>query len=158
MTMTQEAPSITASLYVGQTQPDGTIYLGYLLDPQDGQLKDCFTTAGDAKNAKGCRLRLNFNDAASYAKNLDAHGHDDWQAPADYIMREQYLAKSTGDFNGTYKDKFKSGEYETHYTSGTTHPRCANYGAIQYFDKEDQSWDSKSNVGYVRPVRFEYRR
>jgi len=158
MEMVLEEQSCTTTLSIGQTQADGTIYLGHLPDPEDGQLKECFTTAGDAKNAKGCRLRLNFNDAATYAKNLDAHGHNDWQVPADYVLNEQYQAKNTGDFNGTYKDKFKSGEHETHYTSGTSHPRCANYGTVQYFDKGDQTLDSKSKVGYVRPVRFEYRR
>jgi hypothetical protein len=56
---------------IGDTMPDGTIFAG--VSPDTG--KAMFATAADAP------LSYTFNEARKYAKDLDAHGHQDWRVP-----------------------------------------------------------------------------
>jgi hypothetical protein len=56
---------------VGDTMPDGTVFAG--ISPDTG--KAMFATSADAP------LSYIFNEAQKYAKDLDAHGHQDWRLP-----------------------------------------------------------------------------
>lgn len=63
-------PSI-ADAKVGDRMPDGTIYAGK--SPDTG--KPMYTTPVDAPKP------LKWKKAMGYAKNLEAHGHNDWRLP-----------------------------------------------------------------------------
>ena len=64
-------PGDNAVPCIGHRMPDGTIYAG--ISPDTG--KPMYATPADAP------LTMTFNDAVSYAKKLDAHGHTDWHVP-----------------------------------------------------------------------------
>ena len=49
-------------------------------------------------------LTMHFNQAAEYAKNLQAHGHHDWVVPDKDILNEMFNNKSAGAFKGTYNE------------------------------------------------------
>jgi hypothetical protein len=64
--------AIPTELALGAVMPDGTIYAG--VSPDTG--RPMFATPKDAP------LTLTFDEAAEYAKELDAQGHKDWRVPA----------------------------------------------------------------------------
>lgn len=90
--------------FPGNQMADGSIYLGYHAG------KDWFVAAEDARDERGERLALTFNQAAAYAKKLDVHGHKDWMLPPGFgdedgeadIAYEMFRHGRTGAFRGTY--------------------------------------------------------
>jgi hypothetical protein len=96
------------ALEVGQLTAEG-IYIGCLKD-ESGVEKDYFAAPTDVQDGNGKRLSLNFNDAAEYAQNSTALGHNDWVVPtgrSDYngapnVLNAMFNNKSTGAFKGTF--------------------------------------------------------
>jgi hypothetical protein len=60
---------LSAGFAVGDVMEDGTILAGYY------EGKPFYTTPADAPGI------YTFDEAASYARNLDANGHRDWRVP-----------------------------------------------------------------------------
>lgn len=133
----------------GHKMIDGSIYLGYVEE------SFWFVTAEDAKDKDGKRLRMTFNQAADYAKNLKAHGHKDWIVPplasdeTPDILGRMYGWQRKGAFNGTYAE---GGEFvsERWYLSSSMRGNGAfaksfNAGLVFSLNKED--------AAYVRCVR-----
>lgn len=136
---------------VGETQPDGSIYLGYY------NSKDWFVTATDAKDSKGKSLRLSFNAAASYAANLKVHGHDDWRMPPGQddpnepnILNKMFDERNTGSFKNTYNC---SANYSHWYWSSTEDPHDRNYAYQLRFENQWGHFYNKQDDISVRPVR-----
>jgi hypothetical protein len=84
---------------VGDVAADGSIYLG------KHKGKHWFATAEDARGADGKRLQMTFNAASAYAKNLSAHGRNDWSLPDMKILRELFGAADKGAFKGTFETR-----------------------------------------------------
>lgn len=140
----------------GDPMSDGSIYLGSYSG------KDWFVTAEDAKDKNGHDLKMDFNDAAKYAKNLKAHGHDDWKLPPGGavpgepdILNQMFNHKSTGAFRGTYDESGSaSGWYwctkklQTKFGGGV-------WGRL--FSIGTGAWRTKSAHISVRCVRSEPR-
>jgi len=154
-TATMDVAVIT-DLSVGQKCEDGTIYLGYHLDPKDGQKKDWFTTAEDAKfegtkSKGGERLELNFNQAASYVKKLAAHDHNDWQCATDNILVAQFNARNTGAFADTYD--YNRNFPRSRYLSKSMSPVNPVKAIARSFVDGKEELIDLGFVGFLRPVR-----
>jgi hypothetical protein len=138
-------------LTAGQKMPDGTIYLGLY------KKKDWFVAAEDAKDNKGNNLQMKFNAAAEYAKNLKAHGHDDWRVPGNSILNKMYNNKSTGAFKGTYDEGSGVCAMEgptPWYWSSSPSPASRNSVWGQEFSDGLRHWNLiKDDDVYVRVVR-----
>jgi hypothetical protein len=80
---------------IGDEMPDGTIYAGISPDTH----KPMFATPADAPGT------YTFNEAAKYAKNLDAHGHHDFRPPSkgelNMLFQNRNKGKLAGTFNAT---------------------------------------------------------
>ena len=98
------------NLKPGDLAADGSIYLGLYGD------KDWFVADRDVKESNGREnLVMKFNQAAAYARDLRAHGHDDWILPpgADDpkepdILTAMFNNTSVGAFRGTYDESGNS--------------------------------------------------
>jgi len=107
-------------LKIGTKMADGTIYLGLYNE------KDWFVAAEDAKDSNGKNLAPEFNAAVEYAKNLKAHGHDDWMLPPGKndqkepdILNEMFNNRSIGAFKGTYNEGDSWRDNSSWYWSST---------------------------------------
>jgi hypothetical protein len=106
------------NLKPGDLAADGSIYLGLYGD------KDWFVADRDVKESNGREnLVMKFNQAAAYARDLRAHGHDDWILPpgADdpkepNILSEMFNNKNLGAFRGTYNES-GDGTYGWYWSS-----------------------------------------
>ena len=140
---------------VGDEMPDGTFYLGRF-QSKDGTQKDWFAAAEDAQDGNGKRLSLNFNEAAEYARNSKAHGHDDWMVPPGY-----YDGKGEPDIlNALFNNKAKIGGFDETgsnpsgwYWSSSPYYFNDVYARIQRFSDGDQFNDLKRYGLSVRFVR-----
>src|ERR1035437_242253 len=75
---------------IGDEMEDGTILAGYY------EGKPLYATPSDAPGT------YPFNEAAKYAKNLDAHGHHDWRAPTEAELNVLFKNRTAiGEFNET---------------------------------------------------------
>ncbi len=135
----------------GDQMSDGTFYLGVFID-KDGEFKNWFAAAEDAKAGNGERLTLNFNEAARYAKDLTAHGHDDWMVPptnhdpdgADDILKKMFHnAKKIGGFE----------QKDPGYWSSSADPDQNSYGQYISFSNGCLTYDQKKSKCFVRCVR-----
>ena len=84
----------------GDVMPDGTIYAGISPDTH----KRMFVTPEDA------RLSMNFNDAAEYAKTLNAHGHNDWRIPTKDELNIFFDNREKGALAGTFNQTNDPGD------------------------------------------------
>jgi hypothetical protein len=156
---------------VGELTNEG-IYIGRFED-KSGVKKDYFAAPTDAQDESGKRLSLSFNQAAQYAKNLTALGHNDWVVPTGYddkngapdILKALYNNSSKGAFTDTF---LKALDVDSHYWSSTTvdgFMKTNDFAKLQNFSVnyliEDFGSGSlgrpstalKSNQYFVRPVR-----
>jgi hypothetical protein len=78
----------------GDEMEDGTTYAG--TSPDTG--KPMYTTP---KNAPGT---YTFNEAAKYAKNLDAHGHHDFHVPSKGELNVLWENRNKGKLKGTFNE------------------------------------------------------
>lgn len=81
-------------IQVGDEMPDGTIFVG--ISPNTH--KPMYTTPRDAPGV------YEFNQAAQYAKNLDAHGHHDFHAPSKRELNVLYENRNQGRLKGTFNE------------------------------------------------------
>ena len=134
----------------GDRAQDGSIYLGLY----NGRY--WYVTAED-DNKKGFgRLEKKFNDAAQYAKELRAHGHDDWMLPPGdkdpsgepNILKEMYKMRCTGAFRNTYDEQ----SFHSYWSSA---PVAAVEGAVwvQRFSDGNGGYFPKEYLGFTRCVR-----
>ncbi len=145
------------TLEVGQLTKDG-VYIGRFKG-EDGTVKDWFADAKDARDANGKKLCLNFNDAAKYAKDSTALGHNDWVLPSgwnDYdgkpdILGAMFNNKSTGAFRGTFDEtgSFPGSWYWTSSTDGDS----GTYAKIQRLNDGIHDPGFKPDALSVRLVR-----
>jgi Protein of unknown function (DUF1566) len=77
---------------IGDEMEDGTIYAG--ISPESH--KPMYTTPCDAPGT------YTFNEAAKYAKNLDAHGHHDFHAPSKGELKVLFENRNKGKLAGTF--------------------------------------------------------
>ncbi len=82
--------------HTGDRMEDGSIYL------RRRQGRDWFAAAEDSTDAQGNRLRLNFKNAAAFARHADVDGHHDWALPDADLLYSMKDAKDKGAFRGTY--------------------------------------------------------
>ena len=115
------------NLKPGDIASDGSIYLGLYRD------KDWFVADRDAN------LVMNFNQAAQYARDLKAHGHEDWIVPPGLndpkepnILTEMFNHKRVGAFRGTYNESGNS--TSGWYWSSTLSQSNNNNAGEQRFD------------------------
>lgn len=77
---------------IGDPMPDGTILCGISPDTN----KPMYATPADAP------LTYTFNEATAYAKQLDAHGHQDWRPPTKAELNVLFNNRAAiGGFNLT---------------------------------------------------------
>jgi hypothetical protein len=79
-------------IQVGDEMPDGTILAGYY------EGKPMYTTRRDAPGV------YEFDQAAQYAKNLDAHGRKDWRPPTKGELNVLYENRNQGKLKGTFNE------------------------------------------------------
>ena len=77
---------------IGDEMEDGTILAGYY------EGKPLYATPKDAPGT------YTFNQAAKYAKNLDAHGHHDFHAPSKGELNVLYQNRDKGKLKGTFNE------------------------------------------------------
>jgi hypothetical protein len=142
------------TLAAGDIATDGSIYLGYYQD------KDWFVTAQNAKDPNGNALRMDFNGAAQYAKNLKAHGHDDWRIPSGSddlnepdILKEMYKNSAIGAF----RDSFDTVNNIYWYWSSTPSRSDYHKANERNFSSGSAIFWSKDDKISVRPVRAQSR-
>lgn len=134
---------------IGEKLEDGTIYLGF----HNG--RDWYATEQDAKDSSGRKLTMNFNQAADYAKNLNLHGHNDWQVPDKEMLNIMYQNKHTGAFRGTYDE---SGSFTAGYYWSSTELRVhSDVAWRQRFVGGHGGWFGTDDAVSVRCVRSEPR-
>ncbi len=137
----------------GDEMSDGTFYLGVFID-KDGEEKNWFVAAEDAKGGNGERLMLDFNEAARYAKDLTAHGHNDWTMPptyddpdgADDILNEMF--GNADEIGG-----FEQEDDTAWYWSSSADPDEDYYARYMAFSDGYQTDDDKESKCFVRCVR-----
>jgi hypothetical protein len=79
---------------IGDAMEDGTIYAGISPDTS----KPMYATPTDASGV------YDFNQAAEYAKNLDAHGHHDFRVPSKSELNVLYQNRGMGALKGTFNE------------------------------------------------------
>jgi Protein of unknown function (DUF1566) len=77
---------------IGDEMEDGTILAGYY------EGKPLYATPRDAPGT------YTFNEAAKYAKNLDAHGHHDFHAPSQGELNLLWENRNKGKLKGTFNE------------------------------------------------------
>jgi hypothetical protein len=124
---------------IGDAMPDGTIYAG--ICPDTG--KAMYATPDDAP------LTKTFNDAAKYAKQLNAQkflGHDDWRAPTKGELNVLFDNRAAiGGFNQT--GALPGGWYWSSTQAGF------DGGWGQWFSNGNQDSDDMNGVAALRCVR-----
>ena len=86
----QDSAATKATPEIGDEMEDGTILAGYYKG------RPLYTTPNDAPGV------YTFNETASYAKNLEAHGHHDFHAPDIGELDELYRNGIKGRLFGTF--------------------------------------------------------
>jgi hypothetical protein len=99
---------------IGNEVSDGTIYAG--ISPDTGRAM--YATPKDASGV------YDFNQAASYAKTLDAHGHKDWRVPTQNELDVLYQNRDKGKLKGTFNE---TGAYPAGWYWSSS-PYCGDYG------------------------------
>jgi len=77
---------------IGDEVEDGTVYAG--LSPDTGRAM--YATPKDASGA------YDFNEAAGYAEDLGAHGHNDWRVPSKGELNVLWENCDKGRLKGTF--------------------------------------------------------
>jgi hypothetical protein len=122
---------------IGGEMEDGTILAGFY------EGKPLYTTPRDAPGT------YTFNEAAKYAKNLDAHGHHDFHAPSkgelNVLWENRNKGKLAGTFNETGSDP--AGWYWSSSQNGF------NFAWAQRFSVGHQDYSGKLYDSSLRCVR-----
>src|ERR1035437_4284047 len=93
--------AVSTTLQIGDEMVDGTILAGYYKG------KPLYTTPGDASGT------YTSNEAARYARSLDAHGHHDFHVPGKNELKVLYENHDKGKLKGTFNEtgEFYAGWY-----------------------------------------------
>ncbi len=134
----------------GDQMPDGTFYLGRFTS-NDGKTRDWFAAAEDAADEGHKKLLLGFNEASKYAKNSQAHEHDDWMVPGMGCLSLifNYRNKISGLDQGLNQLGLPSGQYwssDTAFGGGQT--KAFSSGMVQNIP----ALNTKLSVRLVRSV------
>ena len=121
---------------IGDEMEDGTILAGYY------ESRPLYAMPKDAPGT------YTFNEAAKYAKNLDAHGHHDFHAPSKGEMKVLWENRYKGKLAGTF-DETSSGPAGWYWSSS---PYCFG-GWAQRFSDGYQDGILRSNDSSLRCVR-----
>jgi hypothetical protein len=109
----------------GDEMDDGTIFAGYFKG------RPLYATPRDAPGT------YTFNEAASYAKNLDAHGRHDFHVP------------SQGELNVLWKNRNKGKLKETFNETGHDNHAGWYWSSSRYsFISDDYAWGQCFSDGY----------
>jgi hypothetical protein len=120
----------------GDRREDGTVYAG----TSPGTGKAMYATPKDAS------MVCDFNQAAEYANNLDAHGHLDWRVPTKGELNVLFQNRAAiGGFNET-------GSHPGGWYRSST-PKSNSLAWVQRFSDGDQYSSDKSNDSSLRCVR-----
>jgi Protein of unknown function (DUF1566) len=103
---------------IGDEMEDGTILAGYY------EGKPLYATPKDAPET------YTFNEAAKYAKNLDAHGHHDFHAPSKGELDVLYQNRDRGKLKGTFNE---TGSDPAGWYWSSSPPDGLNYAWAQRF-------------------------
>ena len=154
-----------STVEIGDKMDDGTLYLGRY-QSADGVIKDWFVDADDAKDNKGRKLWVNFNDAAACAKNSMDHGHNDWMVPPGDHDRNgepdilgiifNNKARLSGWFKGGFNDdRDYPGNLspQNDYWSSSPDPNFPGCAKFRDFSSGTKGLFSKKCGGSVRLVR-----
>jgi hypothetical protein len=129
----------------GDRMQDGTIFAGISPDTGDAM----YVTPADAPR------RMSFNEAATYAAGIDAHGHQDWRLPSKAELHEIYRNRHQGNLNGTFNEVSGSGN-ALRYWSCTEN--CGHPSGVHIVDFTDggDGWSRKDLLSLSsRPLRAE---
>ncbi|KAB2880565.1 MAG: DUF1566 domain-containing protein [Pseudorhodoplanes sp.] len=155
------------AFHCGDRMKDGTIYAG--ISPDTGskmfvmpQGAPGAVTPDDTPAAlrmfgtpKAVMGTLRWDEAMSYAADLDAHGHKDWRLPTKAELHVLYRNRHTGALKGTFDE---DGSYPAGwYWSSTGVSLMPDSAQAERFSDGEQNWDWKSGRAAVRPVRSEPR-
>jgi hypothetical protein len=124
---------------IGDEMPDGTIYAG--ISPDTHQ--PMYATPRDAPGT------YTFNEAASYAKNLDPHGRHDFHAPSKGELNVLWENRNEGKLKGTFND---TGLLPTGRYWSSKHDSF-NLGWVQHFCDGYQDFIDRGLVSSLRCVR-----
>ena len=155
-----EAAKREANPEVGYQMQDGTIYIGRFKS-KNGVEKKWFAAAEDAKDENGRRLSLTFNEAATYATNSRAHGHDNWVVPTGWaglewdgvpdVLGAMFNSKGKGAFKGTFDET--GSESAGWYWSSTLGTYTKTNPKIQRFSDGFEYYGNQTPKHSVRLVR-----
>jgi hypothetical protein len=124
---------------IGDEMEDGTIYAG--ISPDTHQRM--FATPADAPGV------YEFNQAAEYAKNLDAHGHHDFRAPSKNELNVLWENRNKGKLAGTFNE---TGALATGWYWSSSEPDL-KFALGQRFSDGEQSFYGKYHDASLRCVR-----
>jgi len=116
---------------VGDEMEDGTILAGYY------EGKPLYATPRDAP------APYSFNQAAEYAKKLDAHGHHDFHVPSEGELNILWDNRDKGKLKGTF-------HYATYWSSSQFYYTNA---WVQRFSDGNQHSFCRGDGAYLRCVR-----
>jgi hypothetical protein len=126
----------------GDVMPDGTVYAGICAWTNE----HIFTLPQDVS------LSMNFNSAAKYARELDAHGHQDWHVPSIEELQLLFHAKYRGALKGTFNTTGKVGS--VCYWSTTAMNAHGTIVKLMRFSDGLSGWSSGGHdTPNCRPVR-----
>ncbi len=128
---------------IGDVMPDGTVYAGISL-PMNAHL---FVTPQDAAVA------MQFNEAAKYTRELDAHGHQDWRLPTIEELQLLFRNNQKGALKGTFNTTGRNGSFW--YWSGTLMGAHGNIIRVARFSDGLEAWGTAlRGPPNCRPVRL----
>lgn len=112
---------------IGDEMEDGTILAGYYKG------KALYATPRDAPGT------YTFNEAARYAKNLDAHGHHDFHAPSKGELNVLWENRNKGKLKGTFNEtgSYPAGWYwsSSQFTNFTAWAQRLSDGYQDFYGK-----------------------
>ena len=123
---------------IGDEMEDGTILAGYY------EGKPLYATPRDASGT------YTFNEAAKYAKNLDAHGHHDFHAPSKGELNVLWENRNKGKLRGTFSET--TGPYPAGYYWSSTAQYSGNAWAQRFSDGYELN-SYRTNEAALRCVR-----
>ena len=134
------AAASPAVLKPGDRMQDGTISAGFSPDT----VRPMYTTSHDAP------LAYTFNEAAEYAKQLNAQrhlGYDDWRAPSEAELDSLWKNRDQGALKGTFN---LIGPASFYWSSTGVE---ATLACAQRFSNGHQYWIDKGVLSSLRCVR-----
>jgi len=133
------AAKAQAAPEIGDEMADGTIYAGISPDTK----QPMYVTPKDASRT------YTFNEAAQYAKTLDANGHHDFRVPSKNELNVLWENRNKGKLAGTFNEtgSLPAGWYWSSSPVGST------YAWTQHFSDGNQHYTGRDVFSSMRCVR-----